>query len=81
MTLVVPLSVFLILILEFLFNSLIAMRSLYGKLCFGFESCMSASSTLTSSRNVSRATDMAAFAEPRLISHRRGAVHYLALIR
>ena len=57
MTVVVPLSAFLILISQFPFNSLIATRSLYGKLCFGFESFMSASSTLTSSRNVCRETD------------------------
>ena len=58
MTVVVPLSAFLMFISEFVLNSLIALRSLYDRLGFGFISLISASSVLTSSRKVSRATDL-----------------------
>ena len=58
MTVVVPLSAFLMFISEFVLDSLIALRSLYDRLGFGFISLILASSVLTSSRKVSRATDL-----------------------
>ena len=57
MTVVVPLSAFFMIISEFDLNSLSALRSLKGKLFRGLISSISASWTLTSSKNVSSAND------------------------
>ena len=50
MTVVDPLSAFLMFISEFVLSSLIALCSLCGRLCFGFDNLISARSVLTPSR-------------------------------